>query len=193
MSRAFRSVCVLPLLLGLACASTPAPAPEAPPAAPEAPPVALAPAPFPADAIRAATRPGRTYVFKVVEGPAEPVLRHMVFTEVTEAGGVIEASVHTPSGEVLAPPSAEPFTWAELESHAHFPAAATTITDAQLDTPLGPKACRLYTVEQEEDNIPMVVSYWFAVDLPGAPVRVEARAGGELVMTMEVVEHKAGG
>ena len=174
-------------------AAAPTPAVQA--AAPANPSAeTLAPIPFPADKIRAATSVGRTYVFKVKEGDAEPVLRQMRFTAVSETGGTMEASLRKLTGEALGEPSSENFTWAELEGHAHFPANATVVSQTSLTSALGTHPCTLYVVTQPEgDHTPMVVSYWFATDLPGAPIRVESKSGETVVMTMEMVEHKAGG
>ena len=82
-------------------------------------------------------------------------------------------------------------TWDELESHAHFPAARTTITNAMLTIPLGAFRCSLYTVTSEDPQGREVVArFWFATDLPGAPIRMVREIDGEPVVTMMLVGHE---
>lgn len=150
----------------------------------------IAEVPFAAQAIRDASPAGRTYVFRFEEDGAERVER-WVFERVDERGFTSTSTPVDGDGHPTGPAQRSEGTWEELESHAHFPAARTTITNAQLTIPLGAFRCRLYTVTSEDEEGREVVSrYWFAVDLPGAPVRMVREVGGEPVLTMMIVAHE---
>lgn len=150
----------------------------------------LAELPFAAQAIRDATPAGRTYVFRFEEDGAQRFER-WVFERVDERGFTSTSTPVDEDGQPTGPVERAEGTWDELESHAHFPAARTTITNAQLTIPLGAFRCRLYTVTSEDEQGREVVSrYWFAVDLPGAPVRMVREVDGEPVLTMMIVAHE---
>lgn len=150
----------------------------------------IAEVPFAAEVIRDASPAGRTYVFRFEEDGAERVER-WVFERVDERGFTSTSTPVDGDGHPTGPAQRSEGTWEELESHAHFPAARTTITNAQLTIPLGAFRCRLYTVTSEDEEGREVVSrYWFAVDLPGAPVRMVREVGGEPVLTMMIVAHE---
>lgn len=150
----------------------------------------IAEVPFAAEVIRDASPAGRTYVFRFEEDGAERTER-WVFERVDERGFTSTSTPVDGDGRPTGPAQRSEGTWEELESHAHFPAARTTITNAQLTIPLGAFRCRLYTVTSEDEEGREVVSrYWFAVDLPGAPVRVVREVGGEPVLTMMMVAHE---
>lgn len=148
-------------------------------------PEEMAPPPHTAAQIKEATRVGRKYTFKI-EAPDEPAqLQVMEFTAVTPEGATLKQSTlnedKTPAGE----PVEDQVTWADLESHAHFPKDTTRVSEEELTVPAGTFPCKVYRVTEAE----MVNTFWFAKSLPGAPVKVEAREGDKVVFTMTLIEH----
>jgi len=153
----------------------------------------IAPPPFSAEQIRAATDPGRTYVFRVGQGGSVAAIRTLTFTRSGERVTRIHAVMTSPDGEVLGPASDEEVTWDELVGHASWPAAATTISEDRVEVPAGTFDAMLYTVRTTtEEGDESVIRAWFARSLPGAPVRFEQSSGGEVQFLMELLEHRAG-
>lgn len=148
-------------------------------------PEEMAPPPYTAAQIKEATHVGRKYTFKI-EVPDEPSqLQVMEFTAVTAEGATLKQSTlnedKTPAGE----PVEDQVTWADLESHAHFPKATTRVSEEELTVPAGSFPCKVYRVTEEE----VVNTFWFAKSLPGAPIKVEMREGDKVVFTMTLTEH----
>ncbi len=149
----------------------------------------LAEVPFAWTAIRDATPAGRTYYFQFRE---DGRVRHerWVFETVTENGYTSTSTPVDEAGEATGETERSEGTWQELEHHAHFPAGATEITNAVLTIPLARFRCRLYTVTSTDDaGRPVVARFWFATDLPGAPVRMTREVDGETVLEMQLVRH----
>jgi len=155
---------------------------EPPPTAPHVDP------PFPAAQIRDATRPGRRYTWRVEVG-GETTVRAVTFAAADPEGAVLHSVQVALDGTVLQPNTEARATWAELESHAHFPAGHTTASGAWVDVPAGAFDALVYTVD---DGSGGTRTYWFARDLPGAPVRVEASGGEGVQMRMELIDHTPG-
>jgi len=150
---------------------------------------ALAPPPFTADQIRAATPDGRTWVFRM-EGGHVPMTRRWGYTAVDAEGAmVLQADWYDGQPAPATSREAGRVTWAQIADAERFPAKATTIEDATITVPAGTFACRLYTVRDGGD----VMRYWFAKDLPGLQIRYERTLDGELVDTMVLLEHIPGG
>ncbi len=156
---------------------------------PDAEATRYAPPPFTADQIRAATRPGRTYLFRLtLPGRSQgPLLREMRFVHAHSQGGQLSTRTlnadRSPRGEA----TVNTFTWAELVSHASYPKDATTVTAVSHTVPAGTFDCLRYEVRQEQT---VIVAY-FAKALPGAPVRHTLTEGGKLRSEMVLTEHKA--
>ena len=146
----------------------------------------IAAVPFSAAEIHAATPPGRTYVVEMREGDEEPRRETWTFEQSTDAGFLLV--VRDPEGTELRRSEGP---WSELESHAHFPAELTTIAAAALRSELGNLTCRIYTV-RDPDDANVVRRFWFADDLPGAPIRMVVESGEQVVMEMRIVEHRLG-
>lgn len=147
---------------------------------------AIADIPFRAAEIRAATRPGRTYVVELREGDAEAEREVWTFEQSTNERFLLV--VRDVAGTELRRSEGP---WSELESHAHFPAELTSITTTELESELGTRTCRLYEVRDAEDAS-LVRRFWFATDLPGAPIRMTVQSSGRTVMEMRIVEHRPG-
>lgn len=122
----------------------------------------LAPTPFTADEIRAASQAGRTIELLVEGDGEEPYRRYNRYLACDDEGATLERG--RPGGEI----ETRRVTWAELQSHAAFPAAMTTIEPETIDIPLGRLDCLRYTVRDGDD----VTVFWFATKYPGMPVRI---------------------
>jgi hypothetical protein len=82
-------------------------------------------------------------------------------------------------------------TWAELESHAHFPPARTTRTESSVQVPAGTFETWLFEVEPETPSGQRKRLH-FARSMPGPPIWMEVTAGGKRVLLMELVSRTAG-
>lgn len=133
-----------------------------------------APTPFTAAQIRAACRPGRTLVVRLDgETPSAWTTRYLTCDD---EGATFERT--TDGGE----PEQGRATWLELQEHASFPLAQTTIDTERIETPLGELDCLRYTVR--DDEVEKVL--WFATSMPGMPVRMVTRRAGRVVSTLVV-------
>ncbi len=144
-----------------------------------------APTPFTADEIRGGCPAGRTIRYRVeVEGEA-PFHRVTRFVECDEAGATIERSRLSVDGSPLGGPEVDRVTWRDLQGHASFPAADTTIEPERITTAVGAFDCLRYTVRTGATE----AVFWFAEDLPGMPLQYLTRADGEVVTSVSVVDH----
>jgi hypothetical protein len=136
----------------------------------------LAPTPFTAEEIRAGCPAGRTIRLLVEDEGAEPYERFSRFVSCDETGATIERGTGdgTASGRA---------TWADMQAHAAFPAAATTIEPDTIEIPLGTLACQRYTVRDGDD----VTTFWFAAAYPGMPVRVVDQHAGRITSTTTMI------
>ena len=62
--------------------------------------------------------------------------------------------------------------WTDLQAHASFPAAITTISHETIDTPLGTVECLRYDVANDDHTN----TFWFAPAHPGMPIRLTSDA-----------------
>lgn len=85
-----------------------------------------------------------------------------------------------PAGE----PEVGSSRWPELRDHARFPTSQARRERVERDTPLGRYAGWLYIVDDPEGD---VTRFFFAADLPGAPLWMETTHDGTAVYTMEQV------
>jgi hypothetical protein len=146
---------------------------------PEKPKGPVYPAPFTAEQIRAATRNGRTYRYKV-EIPNEPTREHVITFRNVDEGG---AEVHQGSDH------ARRMSWTTLQRHAEFPRDKVSTHPEKLKTPAGKFECVVYEVTGEDGE---VWTYYFAKKLPGAPVYFYVERNGKRLKTTTLVEHVPG-
>jgi hypothetical protein len=137
-----------------------------------------APQLFTVEQLREGIPAGRVIELRMeVEGKPTTV-QHWEFTKVDESGATIHSITKDESGTVLADETGTS-TWAELHSHAKFPAATTTIEDnVSLTVPAGTFTTRLYTVTVDGATRKL----WFASELPGPPVQFTTEKDGKVVM-----------
>lgn len=122
----------------------------------------LLPTPFTADEIRDATGSGTT-IRLLLEGPDGPLGEHVNhFTETDAEGATLDRWDAADPKEVVS----HRVTWAELQGHAAFDAATTSVSTVALSSPLGELTCRRYDTE---DGV-----FWFSIAHPGMPVQYES-------------------
>jgi hypothetical protein len=183
----------LAVLLSTGCAAAP-PVTAVPAAAPPSAATAAAaggvfPAPFTAAQIRDATRPGRTYVFRVESAGKPTVIRSIEFTRVDGDRAEMTAAVKDESGAVLRALPPKAVTFEELRSHGEFPRAAVTTAEETITVPAGRFECLVYRVQEQDGS---VSRYFFAKDMPGAPVLFYTEKDGARLMTSTLLEHRTG-
>lgn len=167
----------------------PEPAMHACDAAPPSPSLSAegdAPTPYTADEIREATLPGRRYVWRIEEDGKPPTTRVLVFERVDAQGAELVAG---PDDASLGEASPKRVTWEELRKHALFPAKNTSIQRERITVPAGELECRVYTVKDDDGTLRR---FYFADDLPGAPVLHFTEKQGHRVSTTTLVEHTPG-
>jgi hypothetical protein len=117
----------------------------------------------------------------LVEAAGEaPNLRFNTFITTDEAGATIERGPLA-GGDVTRTTT----TWAELQAHAAFPAAATTIAEEALELSMGTLDCLRYTVKDGEGED----VFWFAKALPGMPVRFSRQENGRTLNTTTMISN----
>ncbi|MBI5537282.1 MAG: hypothetical protein HY898_31460 [Deltaproteobacteria bacterium] len=190
-----RSSSGLALLLIAACSGAPSVA--TPPAAPStsasapiaAPATELAPTPFTAEQIRDATKPGRTYRWKVEAAGKPVVIKQVTLAQVEPARVLITTMLEDEKGKVLESNPGAWSTWDALRKHAEFPKSAVTTRKESVTVPAGTFPCIVYVVKEEGGEI---TTYWFAESLPGAPVQFKTEKDGKEVLISRLLEHRSG-
>ncbi len=139
----------------------------------------LAPLPYTAAQIRAASPAGRIVRLRV-EAPGKPTsVLVTTFATSDEHGADIESTVLDEHGTPRGAPERQRATWDELRNHAAFPAAATRIEDGVADTPAGQFPSKIYTVTRGDQ----VSRFYFAVDRAGPPVLFHTDVAGVRTLT----------
>jgi hypothetical protein len=144
------------------------------------------PTPFSAAEIRDAFQPGREVRSRLVRAGEEPVVRVRRSISGDSEGGVYEFWTESEAGQPLSEPVRDRSTWLELQGHASMPADQTVIEDVTIEVPMGRYEGRRYTRTSGDE----VDTFWFAMELPGAPVRFEQRVRGELVFSSTAIEDR---
>ena len=91
-----------------------------------------------------------------------------------------------PAGEPMSGHS----TWEELRRHASFSVERAQRRWVNRETPLGDLEGWHYTVEDPEAGT--VTEFFFADRFPGAPVWMQTRSDGEVVVELEQIERHVG-
>lgn len=150
--------------------------PSAPP--PQANEAGMYPTPFTADQIRDATKAGRTYKYKIEAEGSPSGERVMTFVKVDAEGADLVTDGSAPKR----------VTWEELRKHAEFPKPVVSTRSEKTTTPAGTFDCVVYVVQSPGE----IRTFYFAKDLPGAPVLFFTEKDGKRVMTSTLVDHKPG-
>ena len=194
---------MLAVLAASACGGSPAqppgvsepalPAPSSSAPAPAAAPALGVPvgadkiAPYTPEQIRDATPQGRTYKYRIVREGKPTKLDEMRFTRVDAQGADI-SSTSREEGGAAGPPKSRTVTWAELRAHGEFPRALVTVADEPVDVPAGHFSCIVFTLKDPDKN--EVSRFYFAREIPGAPVLYFTEKDGKRVMTATLLEHR---
>lgn len=128
----------------------------------------LAPTPFTAEEIREGCPEGRTVRLRVEPAAGESHVRVQRFTDCDRDGATFERSRVSLAGELIGEVEAARMSWLNLQRHAAFPRAHTTIEPELLRLPVGDLECLRYTVRRDGAT----AVFWFARSLPGMPVKV---------------------
>lgn len=137
------------------------------------------PAPFSWEEIRAATKSGRTYRFKVQEKGKAARERVVTFVKVDDDGCEIFAGGDAPRR----------MGWPQLQKDAEWPKDRVTTREETVKLPGGKFDCMVYEVRGKDGE---VSTYYFARTLPGAPVLFYVEQDGKRVRTTTLVEHIPG-
>ena len=188
MTKTTGTLLVLALGALLSCGTGAAPEPVEPTAGPseeEAAAPAILERPFSAEQIRDEWIEGFTVTIRRWTPEAEVFERWVVIA--ADADGVdIESTVTDADGTLLSEPTVQHSSWVDLRDHASFPADRATREAVVRETPLGELHGWLYTVTDPASGV--VTEFFFADDLPGAPVFVHVLRDGEVVEIFEQVE-----
>jgi hypothetical protein len=147
------------------------------------------PTPFTADEIRVACQPGRTLRFRIERAGEEPVVRVSRYVSADAEGAVQESWAESIEGLPLAEPEPERSTWLELQEHASFPTATTSLAEEELSIPAGRFDCLRYTREDSDSTW----RFWFARNLPGQPIRFEHQVGDSIAFSATLLENVRAG
>ena len=139
--------------------------------------------PFTADEIRQGCPAGRTIGLLVEPPDADPFVTINRFVTVDDEGADHETESLTMEGESMDPPSQLRTRWKEFQAHASFSAEQTEIQSEVLETPMGALQCKRYTITDG----PTSDTYWFAMDKPGMPVKVETMGPGGITYRMTMI------
>jgi hypothetical protein len=137
------------------------------------------PTPYTSAQLRAATKAGRTYRYRVEAAGKPPSERVMTFVSVDSDGADLVTE-----GE-----GKKRMTWEELRRQAEFPEAIVRTREEKVTVPAGTFDCVVYVVLGEGGE---ATSFYYAKDLPGAPVQLVTNKEGRRVMTSKLVEHRPG-
>jgi hypothetical protein len=137
------------------------------------------PAPYTWEQIRAATKSGRTYRYRV-EMPGKPTReRVLTFTKVDDDGCEIFAGGGEPKRK----------GWVSLQKDAEFPKDRVKSYEESIKIPGGKFDCIVYEVRGKDGE---VSTYYFAKSLPGAPVLFWSEVDGKRVRTTTLLQHIQG-
>lgn len=141
------------------------------------------PTPFTGAQIRAASPSGTVVVTRTENADGTVGLERVEFLDCDDSGTTMRATPIDEAGEPAGPSREGRSSWTELQSHASFPAAIATRRAERLETPLGELDCLRYDVDTGDRTM----TFWFAHDHPGMPIRFTASSGGQVDSTTTVV------
>jgi hypothetical protein len=183
-----RWVALVALIPLLGCAAEPASEEPSAPVPVEAESLAV---PFTAEQIRDEWTPGFTLVLSFNFPDRQEWQRWTVVGADTERAE-IEYQQLDDQGQPVAPPQRAPSSWTDLRNHALFAAAESRRERVSRQTVLGELEGWLYTVHDPQAET--MTEFFFADELPGAPVWMQTRSGEEVILTVNQVarQHLAG-
>jgi hypothetical protein len=154
-------------------------------------PDGMLPRPYTAAEIQAANPPGTTRVYLISEAGEPTVLQTGRFLPDDEGLARFENLVTDLEGRPVKERSEARATWEDLQAHANFPSADTTLRPASCTVAAGVVHGILYERTEPPEapgGAPVVHRFWFDEDQPGPPALYEMVRGEELLYRMELVE-----
>ena len=176
-----RWVALLALLPIIGCAAEPTS--EEPPA-PTAVATESLEVPFTVERIRGEWTPGLTLVLHF-NFPDRQEWQRWTVVAADANGAEIAYQPLDAQGQPVAPPQRAPSSWTDLRDHALFPAAESRRERASRETTMGELEGWLYTVHDPQAET--MTEFFFADELPGAPVWMETRRGEEVILTVNQI------
>lgn len=149
-------------------------------------------APFTAADVRSMTRTGRAWVFRLDSETAPALWRRVVATSVDADGCRLAATLLNADGHALGEPQVRHVTWQDFVDEV-LPPADASVDELVLDTPIGELHARVYAWSREAgDGSTLTTRAWFAVELPGAPLRWEMEREGRVISRLTLEAHEEG-
>lgn len=146
-----------------------------------------APTPFSAAQIRKSCQAGVWRLYRVSAAGRPASYRILRFERANAAGVIVVSAMTDLKGKPFGEQRRVKSLWKGLQSHASFPARATTIRTERRTTPVGTFECWRYDVEIRHGSRREVRRLWFAKKLPGPPVDLVRRVDGRVVLRMTLV------
>jgi hypothetical protein len=140
--------------------------------------------PFTADQIRDEWVPGLRILMRR-SSPENQVTERWTVVASDDQGVDIEYATLDENGHVVDDPRVQRSTWVELRDHASFPAAYSTREWVARSTQLGDFEGWLYRVEDHDTGT--VTEFFFAPELPGAPLQMKTVRGDTTIFELEQV------
>ena len=147
-----------------------------------------APTPFSAAEIRTGCPRNRKIVFQVETFGQAVSFQTLTFVSVYEEKVVFESITTGMDGKRIGSKRMTTGTWQDLQAHASFPQARTTIQKESYTVPAGTFDCWRYEVTQAKDGKTDIQRYWFALTLPGPPICVEETVDGKVAYKMTMLK-----
>ena len=141
-----------------------------------------APTPFTAEEIRDEWVPGFRIMMRHTF-PEKTMIERWTVVAADDQGVEIENAAIDDGGSVLGEPTVVRSTWVELRDHASFPAKHSTREWVSRSTALGDFEGWLYRVADPEAAT--IQEFFFAPELPGAPVQMLILEGESTVFELE--------
>jgi hypothetical protein len=146
----------------------------------------LLPTPFTADEIRAGCPDGRLIRMQLEENGTVVGYRTNRFHGVDVEGASVESRRFDAGGAPAGEPETARVPWLGFQRHAAFEATRTTCLPEVIETPLGRLDCLRYTTRDDDGSIG---DYWFALTLPGMPIRYRSLEGDRVTTEVIVIEN----
>jgi hypothetical protein len=143
---------------------------------------AIAPVPYTAEQMRSAFPVGHELRFHV-ETPGAPAATMVWRVTAADDTTVTMTQQLTADDGSAGPVESRTTQWAELVSHAAFPAATTTLRDASIDLPAGHFETTEYVVRDGGD----VRTFHFDKRRAGPPVSMVIESGGQVTRRMTLL------
>ena len=135
--------------------------------------------PFTGEQIRAATKSGRTYRYRVEVAGKPTRERTLTFSKVDDSGA-----------EITTGSSAKRVGWRQLQADSEWPKDKVTMhEETGIKVPGGKFDCLVYELRGDYGE---TVTFFFAKTLPGAPILFYTEQDGRRIKTTTLLQHTQG-